>query len=42
MADIMDKATTDRRASFLRQLISMNRDLSRFKNPFRQFNDAVI
>lgn len=20
----------------------MNRDLSRFKNPFRQFNDAVI
>lgn len=30
------------RREFPKALISMNRDLSRFKNPFRQFNDAVI
>lgn len=37
-----DAAAWRTNASFLRPLISMNRDLSHFRNPFRQFNDAVI
>lgn len=42
-ADIMGKRRlSPLRREFPKALISMNRDLSRFKNPFRQFNDAVI